>query len=272
MAGLPRRTVSVLAVRPCATRALRPRRFGDVSRIGDRVITHRVQRVLEDGQVVSWGDTLPRRPTFADFAREDVLGRCGGSSGVRTAARRRAAADRAPRARRSRASSRALNRGSVFRCRRSSRASAGRDLAHTACKVPRPMRVDPSRAGAHEDHVRASDDEARADARKRRSKSGFIVDELDQAERALARIERAIGRDGVLGPPERRDHGEVSIVDRLHQHGLSRRQGTREGAGRLLVTAPGEPGWQTERTSWRLGLRGRATRRSGDRGRGSRRG
>ena len=63
---------SLLAVTPCPTSALRP---GDMVtfRMGVRVLTHRVRRVLPTGHVVSWGDSLLEADP--PIPPEDVLGR-----------------------------------------------------------------------------------------------------------------------------------------------------------------------------------------------------
>jgi signal peptidase len=63
---------SVVSVTPCPTSALRP---GDMVtfKIGRRVITHRVHRLLADGRVSTWGDSI--MTADPPLRAEDILGR-----------------------------------------------------------------------------------------------------------------------------------------------------------------------------------------------------
>lgn len=63
---------SVLSVGPCESRALLPGELV-VFRHRGSIVTHRVVRVLEDGRVLSWGDSLLAPDGF--IAPMDVLGK-----------------------------------------------------------------------------------------------------------------------------------------------------------------------------------------------------
>jgi signal peptidase len=63
---------SLMSVTPCPIRSLSPGEMVTF-KIGRRIITHRVHRVLADGRVCAWGDSiLTADPPLGD---DDVLGR-----------------------------------------------------------------------------------------------------------------------------------------------------------------------------------------------------